>query len=58
MKDLDKAVSNILQLIQRTSPIKKGAEFNKEEHHNLSCEIATDGAVLLKNEGSLPLAKN
>mgnify|MGYP001109700792 CR=1 FL=1 len=58
MKDLDKAVSNILLLIQRTSPINKGAEFNKEEHHDLSCEIATDGAVLLKNEGSLPLAKN
>ncbi|WP_068785723.1 glycoside hydrolase family 3 C-terminal domain-containing protein [Paenibacillus phocaensis] len=57
MTALDQAVKNILTLIERTSDIKYGMEFDKDEHHKISCEIAADSAVLLKNDGSLPLSK-
>ncbi|SDZ57272.1 beta-glucosidase [Evansella caseinilytica] len=54
-QDLNAAVRNILQLIQRTSGVKQGIGFDKDAHHQLSGEIAADSAVLMKNNGSLPL---
>jgi beta-glucosidase len=52
---LDQSVSNILKLIQRTHDIQYGLAYDREEHHNLSGEIAADSAVLMKNDGILPL---
>ncbi|MNO14172.1 Thermostable beta-glucosidase B [compost metagenome] len=57
MSALDQAVKNMLTLIQRTSDIRHGVDFDKEQHHLLSGEIAADSAVLLKNDGCLPLNK-
>lgn len=53
---LDKAVRNILRLIEKC--VGQGSETpDFEGHHLLSAEIATDSAVLLKNDGVLPLNK-
>lgn len=56
MSDLDKAVENVLCLVKRYEKSeKKSADF--KAHHKLAAEIAADSAVLLKNNGVLPLAK-
>lgn len=58
IKDLDKAVLNVLNLMNKTShkiDIDKDI-FN--QNHNLSKQIAIESAVLLKNNGSLPLTKS
>jgi beta-glucosidase len=52
---LDREVGRVLQLIDRTRNIDKGRPFNKQLHSKLSGEIAADCAVLMKNDGSLPL---
>lgn len=55
--DLDKAVTNILNLANKHSEDKSfKADF--DEHAMLSLEIALDSAVLLKNDGTLPLNKD
>lgn len=56
MSDLDKAVANVLRLVDRyENTEKKPADF--KAHHALAAEIAADSAVLLKNDGVLPLDK-
>lgn len=56
MSDLDKAVENVLRLAERyENAEKKPADF--KAHHALAAEIAADSAVLLKNDGVLPLNK-
>ena len=54
MEDLDKAVENVLNLVD-----KYAKQFNDdsdfEQNDKLACEIAEDCAVLLKNDGILPL---
>lgn len=55
MEELDKAVENVLRLVQRYENNPKGTEVNWEAHNALAAEIAEDCAVLLKNEGTLPL---
>ena len=54
MEDLDKAVENVLNLVD-----KYAKQFNDDsvfdENDELACEIAEDCAVLLKNDGILPL---
>lgn len=57
-EDLNKAVMNMLTLVERCSKQVKLDSFDKQAHHDLAVKIATDSAVLLKNEGSLPLNKN
>lgn len=57
IEDLDKAVENILRLVQRYENNPKGVETNWEAHNALAAEIAEDCAVLLKNDGALPLNK-
>lgn len=54
---LDKAVENILRLAYRYKDNPKGVEVDWEAHDALSAEIAEDCAVLLKNDGALPLDK-
>ncbi len=52
---LDKAARNVLRLIERcSSQQKEAADF--DAHHALAAEIAADCAVLLKNDGVLPLS--
>ncbi len=56
-EDLDKAVENVLRLVKlHRNDKKKEADF--AAHNALAAEIAADCAVLLKNDGVLPLAKD
>ncbi len=63
---LNQAVENMLNLINKCQknkikqPIKKGelTEQMRNEHHALAAEIAVDSAVLLKNDGMLPLQES
>ncbi len=53
---IDTCVRRILELVD--SCVTSGDEPDMEAHHNLSLQIAREGAVLLKNEDSiLPLKK-
>lgn len=58
MEALDKAVENILRLVQRYENNQKGIDVDWEAHNALAAEIAEDCAVLLKNDGVLPLDKD
>ncbi|MBQ7389652.1 MAG: glycoside hydrolase family 3 C-terminal domain-containing protein [Clostridia bacterium] len=54
---LDQAVRNILTLVaNHEGRVKENADFDL--HHDLAVRIATDGAVLLKNDSALPLSKD
>lgn len=57
-EDLDKAVINILRLIDKCAEKTKQEKVDWEAHHTLCAEIAQDGAVLLKNDDVLPLEKD
>ena len=52
---LDEAVERILRVILPLSK-ERTAPFDREKDHEKSVSIATESAVLLKNEGALPLA--
>lgn len=58
MEDLDKAVENVLRCVNRYENNPKGIDVDWEAHNELAAEIAEDCAVLLKNDGMLPLDKN
>lgn len=56
MEDLDKAVENVLNMVDKyAKQFKDDSVF--DENDELACEIAEDCAVLLKNDGILPLAE-
>ena len=55
MADLDKACRNILRWIDRYHRPADPTPVDWEAHHALAAEIAADCAVLLKNDGVLPL---
>lgn len=57
-ESLDRAVSRVLRLVDRYVTDKDLPEVFWEDHHALSAEIAADCAVLLKNDGTLPLKEN
>lgn len=57
-EELDKSVENILRLVKRYENNLKGAAVDWEAHNALAAEIAEDCAVLLKNDGILPLGKS
>ncbi len=52
---LDTAVDRILDLVMKSTKNPKDATYNKEEHYQIAKNIAKESAVLLKNDGSLPL---
>lgn len=54
---LDNAVRNVLKLIDKYAGPADPAPIDFEAHHALAAEIASDCAVLMKNNGSLPLSK-
>lgn len=53
-KELDRAVSNVLKLVQKHQKRKQARTFDKKE---IVSEIIADSIVLLKNEEVLPLHK-
>lgn len=55
---LDKAVRRVLELADKSVTNKKQNTYNKEEHHSLVKNTAINSAVLLKNNGILPLSGN
>lgn len=55
VKALNLTVSRMLELIEKCSREKASKKDFLKEHAVLSCEIAKDSGVLLKNDGILPL---
>lgn len=56
VKDLDEAVRNVLALVDKyAKQYPDGCDF--DAHDALACKVAEDCAVLLKNDGVLPLPK-
>ena len=58
IEDLDKACENILRWVDEYVRDNDESEPDWEEHNKLCCDIATDSAVLMKNDGVLPLSKD
>ena len=54
-KILDESVRRILRIVFKAKETPKGGDFDVDAHHELARKIATDGMVLLKNDGLLPL---
>lgn len=59
METLDKTVRRILELVEKYESQKQdNVSYDKEAHHQLAKKMACDSAVLLKNDGILPLQLN
>jgi beta-glucosidase len=52
---LDDSVRRILNIVFKAQETPKTGTFDVDAHHNLAYKIATEGMVLLKNDGLLPL---
>ncbi len=52
---LDEAVRRILTIVFKAAETPKGAAFDQKAHHALARRIASEGMVLLKNNGILPM---
>ena len=52
---LDDAVRRILRIVTKAAETPKGGSFDADAHHALASRVAAEGAVLLKNNGILPL---
>ena len=52
---LDESVRRILRIIAKAKETPKGGTFDVEAHHALARRVASEGIVLLKNNGVLPL---
>ncbi len=57
-EDIDTAIDRVLTLVNNSSEEKKDARYSETKHVELACDIAKDSAVLLKNDGILPLKGN
>ena len=55
MEDLDKAARNVLRLVDAWVRPADGTPIDFDAHHALAAELAADCAVLMKNDGALPL---
>ncbi len=53
---LDRAVERILRIVFKFHENKNEGNFDKEAHHSLAAKIEEESAVLLKNNGALPLS--
>ena len=56
--DLDKAVRNVLKLVYKYAKPADKTSVDFDAHHALAADIAADCAVLMKNEGALPLDRS
>lgn len=52
---LDESVRRILNIVFKAKEMPKNGTFDVEAHHELAHKVATEGMVLLKNNGLLPL---
>ncbi len=52
---LDESVRRILNIVFRAQETPKNGTFDVDAHHELAHKIASEGMVLLKNNGLLPL---
>lgn len=53
---LNRACERMLKVIFKGhAAVKEEYEYDRDEHNELSCKIACESAVLLKNDGILPL---
>ncbi|HET9910489.1 MAG TPA: glycoside hydrolase family 3 C-terminal domain-containing protein [Anaerolineales bacterium] len=52
---LDESVRRILTIVFKAKETPKNGRFDANAHHKLAYQIATEGMVLLKNNGVLPL---
>ena len=52
---LDESVRRILGIVFKAQGTPKGGDFDVDAHHELAHQIASEGMVLLKNNGILPL---
>lgn len=52
---LDESVRRILRIVFKAKETPKGGTFDVDAHHALAAQIASEGMVLLKNDGLLPL---
>ena len=48
-------VSRILAAMERFATVSKTKNFDRDGHAELAAEVAADSAVLMKNDGTLPL---
>ena len=48
-------VSRILAATEKYASVPKTESFDRDRHSELAAEVATDSAVLMKNDGTLPL---
>lgn len=53
---VDASARRVLVLADRARQIRRGGSFDEDAHHALAREAAEQGAVLLQNDGLLPLA--
>ena len=52
---LDESVRRILKIVFKAKKTPKNGTFDTDAHHELAHKIASEGMVLLKNNGILPL---
>ena len=53
--EADKCISRILAATEKFAFAPKADSFDRDAHSELAAEVATDSAVLMKNDGTLPL---
>ena len=56
--DLDRAIENVLKFVDKYARPTDESPIDFDAHHALAAEIAADCAVLMKNDGALPLNRS
>lgn len=53
--DANACVTRVLAATEKFASVSKTESFDRDRHSELAAEVATDSAVLMKNDGTLPL---